>query len=34
MQFLREVNLADLVMPGRRIDVPLEALRSARAALV
>ncbi len=26
MQFLRDVALSDLVLPGRRIDVPLEAL--------
>lgn len=34
MQFLRDVTLADLVLPGRRIDVPLEALKGARPALV
>jgi Rrf2 family protein len=32
MQFLRDVTLADLVLPGRRIDVPVEALSGARAA--
>jgi Rrf2 family protein len=26
-RFMREVSLADLVMPGRRIDVPLERVR-------
>lgn len=32
MQFLRDVSLADLVMPGRRIDVPVEVLKSKRRA--
>jgi Rrf2 family protein len=27
MQFLHDVTIADLVLPGRRIDVPAEALR-------
>lgn len=27
MQFLHDVSIADLVLPGRRIDVPTEALR-------
>ena len=26
-RFLREVRVADLVFPGRRIDVPVERLR-------
>jgi Rrf2 family protein len=30
MQFLHDVSLADLLMPGRRIDVPSEALRRVR----
>jgi Rrf2 family protein len=30
MQFLHDVALADLVMPGRRIDVPAESLRRSR----
>jgi Rrf2 family protein len=30
MQFLHDVSLADLVMPGRRIDVPAEVLRRAK----
>jgi hypothetical protein len=30
MQFLHDVALADLVMPGRRIDVPAETLRRSR----
>ncbi|HEY1921691.1 MAG TPA: Rrf2 family transcriptional regulator [Tepidisphaeraceae bacterium] len=30
MQFLHDVSLADLVMPGRRIDVPAEMLRRAK----
>lgn len=30
MQFLHDVSLADLVMPGRRIDVPAEALRRGK----
>jgi DNA-binding IscR family transcriptional regulator len=30
MQFLHDVTLANLVMPGRRIDVPVEVLKSAR----
>ncbi len=34
MAFLHEVSLADLVMPGRRIDVPAEVLRRARPAKV
>jgi Rrf2 family protein len=34
MRFLHEVTLSDLVLPGRRIDVPLEALSSARPAAV
>jgi len=27
MRFLKDVTLADLVMPGRRIDVPVELLK-------
>jgi len=30
MQFLHDVSLADLLLPGRRIDVPAEALRRAK----
>jgi len=30
MQFLHDVSLADLVLPGRRIDVPVEVLRTAK----
>jgi Rrf2 family protein len=30
MQFLHDVSLADLVLPGRRIDVPAEMLRRAK----
>jgi Rrf2 family protein len=30
MQFLHDVSLADLVLPGRRIDVPAEVLRKAK----
>jgi Rrf2 family protein len=30
MQFLHDVSLADLVLPGRRIDVPAEVLRRPR----
>jgi DNA-binding IscR family transcriptional regulator len=30
MQFLHDVSLADLVLPGRRIDVPAERLRDPR----
>ena len=30
MQFLRDMTLADLVLPGRRIDVPVEALSGAK----
>jgi Rrf2 family protein len=29
-RFMSEVTLADLVMPGRRIDVPLESIRRSR----
>jgi Rrf2 family protein len=31
MQFLHDVSLADLVMPGRRIDVPAQMLQGSRA---
>jgi DNA-binding IscR family transcriptional regulator len=34
MGFLHEVTLSDLVLPGRRIDVPLEALKNARPATI
>ncbi|MGA3065853.1 MAG: Rrf2 family transcriptional regulator [Tepidisphaeraceae bacterium] len=34
MGFLREIALSDLVLPGRRIDVPLEALKSGRPAAI
>ena len=27
LQFLKDIALSDLVLPGRRIDVPLESLR-------
>jgi Rrf2 family protein len=27
-QFLRQIKLSDLILPGRRIDVPLERLRN------
>jgi Rrf2 family protein len=30
--FLKDVKLSDLVVPGRRIDVPLERVRSTRKA--
>jgi len=30
MQFLHDVSLADLVLPGRRIDIPAERLRARR----
>jgi len=30
MQFLHDVSLADLVLPGRRIDVPAEMLRRTK----
>jgi Rrf2 family protein len=30
MQFLHDVMLADLVLPGRRIDVPIEMLKAAK----
>jgi Rrf2 family protein len=30
--FLQDVKLSDLILPGQRIDVPLEALQSGRAA--
>jgi Rrf2 family protein len=30
MQFLHDVSLADLVLPGRRIDVPAEMLRRVK----
>jgi len=30
MRFLRDVTLADLVLPGRRIDVPVEVLKIDR----
>jgi hypothetical protein len=28
--FLKDVSIADLILPGRRIDVPLERVRSTR----
>lgn len=31
MQFLHDVAVADLVLPGQRIDVPAEALRSQKS---
>lgn len=31
--FLKNVSLSDLILPGRRIDVPLERLRSSRDPL-
>jgi Rrf2 family protein len=31
LRFLKDVRLADLVMPGRRIDVPLEHLKVNRS---
>jgi Rrf2 family protein len=31
MQFLHDVALADLILPGRRIDVPIEVLKAAKA---
>ena len=31
VQFLKDVKLSDLVMPGRRIDVPAERLFAAAA---
>lgn len=31
MRFLKDVRVADLVMPGRRIDVPLEHLKVNRS---
>lgn len=34
VRFLKEVSVADLVMPGRRIDVPAERLRSRELAAV
>jgi Rrf2 family protein len=30
MEFLRQVRLSDLVIPGRRIDVPVELLKSTK----
>jgi hypothetical protein len=33
MQFLHDVSLADLVLPGRRIDVPAEMLRRTKRKL-
>jgi Rrf2 family protein len=30
MQFLHDVAVADLVLPGRRIDVPIEVLKAAK----
>jgi Rrf2 family protein len=34
VRFLRDVRVADLVTPGRRIDVPVERLRRAEPAVV
>jgi DNA-binding IscR family transcriptional regulator len=31
VQFLKDVKLSDLVLPGRRIDVPAERLGTARS---
>jgi Rrf2 family protein len=31
MQFLHDVAVADLVLPGRRIDVPAQSLRTVRS---
>jgi DNA-binding IscR family transcriptional regulator len=31
--FLKNVNVADLILPGRRIDVPIERVRSTRKAV-
>ena len=30
IRFLKDVSVADLILPGRRIDVPLERVRSTR----
>ena len=33
IRFLKDVSVADLIVPGRRIDVPLERVRSTLKAL-